>query len=229
MEPIFVIAITLVSITLLKIIFKISTKKVEPLKEDKDLEKLTDKFPENIKIAEEMLQMLGNKTVKIEQAQSTQTNLYIAVSNKILIADMKNNYARIQTIAHECLHSIQDRRLLLFNFIFSNIIIVYWLTISILTATHVITNISPFAFALVLMAMVKLAVRGFLETDAMTKARYLAEKYIDNKKILNKNEKEKLLAKYDKINALGVPFTIVYIMLGSLLGIFVFGLIALIV
>ena len=45
----------------------------------------------------------------------------------------------------------------------------------------------------------------------------------------NKNEKEKLLAKYDKINALGVPFTIVYIMLGSLLGIFVFGLIALIV
>ena len=79
------------------------------------------------------------------------------------------------------------------------------------------------------MAMVKLAVRGFLETDAMTKARYLAEKYIDNKKILNKNEKEKLLAKYDKINALGVPFTIVYIMLGSLLGIFVFGLIALIV
>jgi len=142
---------------------------------------------------------------------------------------MKNNYARIQTIAHECLHSIQDKRLLLFNFIFSNIIIVYWLTISILTATHVITNISPFAFALVLMAMVKLAVRGFLETDAMTKARYLAEKYIDNKKILNKNEKEKLLAKYDKINALGVPFTIVYIMLGSLLGIFVFGLIALIV
>lgn len=104
MEPIFVIAITLVSITLLKIIFKISTKKVEPLKEDKDLEKLTDKFPENIKIAEEMLQMLGNKTVKIEQAQSTQTNLYIAVSNKILIADMKNNYARIQNIAHECLH-----------------------------------------------------------------------------------------------------------------------------
>ena len=127
MEPIFVIAITLVSITLLKIIFKISTKKVEPLKEDKDLEKLTDKFPENIKIAEEMLQMLGNKTVKIEQAQSTQTNLYIAVSNKILIADMKNNYARIQTIAHECLHSVQDRRLLLFNFIFSNLIFIYTL------------------------------------------------------------------------------------------------------
>ena len=188
MEPIFVIAITLVSITLLKIIFKISTKKVEPLKEDKDLEKLTDKFPENIKIAEEMLQMLGNKTVKIEQAQSTQTNLYIAVSNKILIADMKNNYARIQTIAHECLHSVQDRRLLLFNFIFSNITILYWLTITILTITGIITNIAEPTFILLLLATIKLAVRGFLEIDAITKAKYLAKEYMESKKLLSKQE-----------------------------------------
>lgn len=228
MEPIFIVAATLVCMVLLKVVFKINIKKAEPLKEDKELEALTDKFPENIDIAKEMLEMLDNKNVKIEEGKSTETSLYIAITNKILIADMKNNYARIQTIAHECLHSIQDRSLLLFNFIFSNIIIVYWLVISILTATHVITNIAPFAFALVLMAMVKLAVRGFLETDAMTKARYLAEKYIDSKKILNQNEKEKLLAKYDKINALGVPYTIVYIMLGSLIGILVFGLIALI-
>lgn len=228
MEPIFIVATTLVCMVLLKVVFKINIKKAEPLKEDKELEALTDKFPENIDIAKEMLEMLDNKNVKIEEGKSTETSLYIAITNKILIADMKNNYARIQTIAHECLHSIQDRSLLLFNFIFSNIIIVYWLAISILTATHVITNIAPFAFALVLMAMVKLAVRGFLETDAMTKARYLSEKYIDSKKILNQNEKEKLLAKYDKINALGVPYTIVYIMLGSLIGILVFGLIALI-
>lgn len=228
MEPIFIVATTLVCMVLLKVVFKINIKKAEPLKEDKELEALTDKFPENIDIAKEMLEMLDNKNVKIEEGKSTETSLYIAITNKILIADMKNNYARIQTIAHECLHSIQDRSLLLFNFIFSNIIIIYWLVISILTATHVITNIAPFAFALVLMAMVKLAVRGFLETDAMTKARYLAEKYIDSKKILNQNEKEKLLAKYDKINALGVPYTIVYIMLGSLIGILVFGLIALI-
>ena len=228
MEPIFIVAATLVCMVLLKVVFKINIKKAEPLKEDKELEALTDKFPENIDIAKEMLEMLDNKNVKIEEGKSTETSLYIAITNKILIADMKNNYARIQTIAHECLHSIQDRSLLLFNFIFSNIIIIYWLAISILTATHVITNIAPFAFALVLMAMVKLAVRGFLETDAMTKARYLAEKYIDSKKILNQNEKEKLLAKYDKINALGVPYTIVYIMLGSLIGILVFGLIALI-
>ena len=65
-----------------------------------------------------MLKMLDNKNVKIEEAKDTGTSLYIAVTNKISIADMKNNYARIQTIAHECIHSCQDRRLLLFNFIF---------------------------------------------------------------------------------------------------------------
>ena len=228
MEPIFVIAITLVSITLLKIIFKISTKKVEPLKEDKDLEKLTDKFPENIKIAEEMLQMLGNKTVKIEQAQSTQTNLYIAVTNKILIADMKNNYARIQTIAHECLHSVQDRRLLLFNFIFSNITILYWLTITILTITGIITNIAEPTFILLLLATIKLAVRGFLEIDAITKAKYLAKEYMENKKILSKQEINSILDKYEQITKISGPFTIANILIGSFVGMLVYSTIALI-
>ena len=113
MEPIFIVATTLVCMVLLKVVFKVNKKKAEPLKEDKELETLTDRFPENIDIAKEMLEMLDNKNVKIEEGKSTETSLYIAITNKILIADMKNNYARIQTIAHECLHSIQDKRLLL--------------------------------------------------------------------------------------------------------------------
>lgn len=229
MEFVIILIISILLIITLGILFDYNRKKIKSLGKNEKLDNIAKKYPSNIEICKYILKKLNNESVKIEENKDTEASLYIAITNKISIANISKSYTRIQTIAHECLHSIQDKRLLLFNFIFSNIIIVYWLTISILTATHVITNISPFAFALVLMAMVKLAVRGFLETDAMTKARYLAEKYIDNKKILNKNEKEKLLAKYDKINALGVPFTIVYIMLGSLLGIFVFGLIALIV
>ena len=53
---------------------------------------------------------------------------------------MKNNYARIQTIAHECLHSCQDRTLLMFNFIFSNINMIYFFVISILTLFKIINN-----------------------------------------------------------------------------------------
>lgn len=228
MEPMFVLAIVLVSIVLLKIIFKLDIKKAETLTENKELEKLTDKFPENVEVAKEMLKMLKNEKVKIEEAKNTQTSLYIVVTDKILIADMKNNYGRLQTIAHECLHSVQDRRLLLFNFIFSNILILYWLIICILTIANVITNISMPIFALLLMATIKLIVRGFLETDAMTKSKYLAKEYIESKNILTKEETNSLLEKYEEINKQGVPFTLVHILSGSFLGILMYALIALI-
>lgn len=229
MDSIIIIALVLVTIVLLKIIFKINIKKIEPLKENKHLEGLTDKFPENIQVAKEMLAMLGNDKVEIEQAQNTQTSLYIALTDKISIADMKNNYARIQTIAHECLHSIQDRRLLLFNFIFSNIVILYWLTISILTFTKVIQNTSVVIFVLLLFAIIKFAVRGFLEADAMIKARYLAEKYIRTKGIISADETDQLLEKYDEINKIGVPFTLVQILTSSLTWILIYAFISLLI
>ena len=127
MENIVYVVLFIITIILFKIIFKISIKKAKSLKENKEAEKITNKFPGNVEIAKEMLSLLGNESVKIEEAKDTETSLYIAITNKISIADMKNNYARIQTIAHECLHSCQDRTLLLFNFIFSNLNIIYFL------------------------------------------------------------------------------------------------------
>ncbi len=192
------------------------------------MQTVTDKFPENIEIAKEMLEMLDNKDVKIEEAKDTKTSLYIAITNKISIADLKDNYARIQTIAHECLHSVQDRRLLLFNFIFSNIIILYWLTISILTAIHVITNIAIPVFVLLLMATIKLAIRGFLETDAIIKSKYLSKEYMESKNILTEKEIISIIEKYDEINKIAVPFTILRILSASLISIFIYATIALI-
>ena len=228
MEPIAVIAFILASTVLLKIAFSIDTKEVEPLKENKDLEILTNKLPENTQIAKEMLEILGNQTVKVEVSKNSKTSLYIAITNKISIADIKNNYARIQTIAHECLHSVQDRRLLLFNFIFSNIIILYWLTISILTAIHVITNIAIPVFVLLLMATIKLAIRGFLETDAIIKSKYLSKEYMESKNILTEKEIISIIEKYDEINKIAVPFTILRILSASLISIFIYATIALI-
>ena len=69
MESIVVIALILFMIILFKIVFKIDLKKVEPLKENKELQKLTDKYPENVQIAKEILKMLGNETVKIKEAK----------------------------------------------------------------------------------------------------------------------------------------------------------------
>ena len=201
-------------------------KKAKELNEDKKLEELTDRFPENIEIAKEMLEMLNNKDVTIEEAKNTSTSLYIVATNKILIADLKNNYARIQTIAHECLHSIQDKTLLLFNFIFSNISILYFIIISILTACGIIKNTMIQIFILTIFALIKLLIRGYLEIDAMTKAKYLAGEYIDKKKLLSEDEKEELLNKYEEINKQGIPFTLFYILSNSFLGIIIYSIIS---
>ena len=228
MESIVVIALILFMIILFKIVFKIDLKKVEPLKENKELQKLTDKFPENVQIAKEILKMLGNETVKIKEAKNTQTSLYIAATDTISIADMKENYARIQTIAHECMHSVQDRRLLLFNFIFSNINILYLLTIIVLTIIGVIQNTALQIIILTMLAIIKFAVRGFLEIDALTKSKYTAKEYMESKNILTKEEITKIIEKKDEINKLGIPFTVVHILTSSLLGILIYAIISII-
>lgn len=196
------------AIILFKILFKINLKNMKDKQENKELEKITDKFPENIEIAEEMLEMLDNKNVKIEEAKNTGTSLYIAITNKISIADMKNNYARIQTIAHECIHSCQDRRLLLFNFIYSNINIIYFIIISIFTILKIINNQMLQIAILMLFTLIEFSIRSFLEIDAMTKAKYLAKEYMEKRKLCTEEEKNKLIKEYENINKIGIPFVI---------------------
>lgn len=208
MEIIYFLILIILAIILFKIIFKINIKKMKEKKENKELEEITDKFPQNVEVAKTMLEMLDNNSVKIEEAKNTETSLYIAVTNKISIADMKKNYARIQTIAHECIHSCQDRRLLLFNFIFSNINIIYFIIISILTILKVISNQNLQIEILMLFTLIEFSVRSFLEIDAMTKAKYLAKEYMEKIKLCTEEEKNKLLKEYGNINKIGIPFVI---------------------
>lgn len=228
MEYIICLILLIVTIILFGFIFKINTKKMKTLNENKEKEKITDKFPENIQIAEEMLEILENKTVKIEEAKDTSTSLYIAVTNKISIADMKNNYARIQTIAHECIHSIQDRTILLFNFIFSNIHILYFIAVLILTILNKVNNIMLQIFILMLLMFIKFVVRSFLEIDAMTRAKFLAKDYMQLKKLCSENEIKELVEEYDKINKVGIPFTIYYLLANEFLKIIAYIIIAMI-
>ncbi|MBQ3145801.1 MAG: zinc metallopeptidase [Clostridia bacterium] len=229
MENIIYIILISLTIVLFKIIFKINLKKAKEIQQNKELEKITDKFPENIQIAQEMLEMLDNKGVKVEQAKNTETSLYIAVTNKISIADMKNNYARIQTIAHECLHSCQDRTLLLFNFIFSNINMIYFFIITVLTLFKVINNQMLQIAILMLFTLIQFAVRSFLEIDAMTKSKFLAKEYMEKKKLCSNEEIEKLLKQYDKINKIGIPFVIDNLLTNGLIRIVIYTIITIIV
>ena len=229
MGEIICLIICALTIVLLTFIFKINVKKAKELENNKNVQIITDKFPENIDIAKEMLEMLNNKNVKIEQAKNTKTSLYIAFTNKISIADLKDNYGRIQTIAHECIHSMHDRTLLLFNFIFSNISIIYFALAIILTLCKVYTNTMLQVFILTMFTLINFSVRAYLEIDAMTKSRYLAEKYMNQKNLCTKDEQEKLLKEYDKINKVGIPFTLYYLLTNSLIRIMLYIVIAIII
>lgn len=229
MENVIYIILLSLAIILFKFVFKINFKKAKALQENKELEKITDKFPENIEVAKEMLDMLGNNGVKIEEAKDTDTSLYIAITNKISIADMKNNYARLQTIAHECLHSCQDRTMLLFNFIFSNINIIYFFVISVLTILKVINNQMLQVAILMLFTLIQFSVRSFLEIDAMTRAKFLAKEYMEKKNLCTNNEKELVLNEYDKINKIGIPFVVDNLLTSGLIRVLIYTIIAVIV
>jgi len=165
MEIIFIlimsVTILLILIMLLKSILK-SMKLIKQIGEDVELNKITNSLPENEQICKEMLSMLNNENVKIKVGnEGAQASLYVVASNSIFIANIKNTFTRVQTIAHECLHSIQDKKMLWFNFIFSNIYILYFVIITIIALFNKLKYSNIFAIILVMMSMLLYFVRSF--------------------------------------------------------------------
>lgn len=204
MEFIIIGIIILISKILLQYIFDYSRKQLEHIGEDKELDELAKAYPSNLEMCKEYLKKLKNEKVKIEENKGAEANLYIAVTDKILIANIQNSYTRIQTIAHECLHSVQNRKLLLFNFIFSNIYLIYFIVVCALLIFRVLPYKMMFLVIFLILSMIYYMVRVYLENDAMIKARYLAKEYLEEKKISSPKEIEKLVAGFDKINSMGI-------------------------
>ena len=132
MEFIIILVVLTLIYIFLKIVFSVKIKKLKQFEKDEYLDKVVSKYPENTQICEEILKKVNNNTVKIEENPNANTTLYLVMSNKIFIANLNKSYTRIQTIAHECLHSIQDKKILWSNFLFSNIYLIYFITITIL-------------------------------------------------------------------------------------------------
>ena len=85
-----------------------------------------------MEICKEILKKMENEKTQIEENIESDSTLYIALQDKIYLGNMHGSFTRIQTIAHECLHSVQDKKLLYFNFIYTNIYLIYFITITIL-------------------------------------------------------------------------------------------------
>lgn len=228
MEFIVIIIISLMSIIILAYIFNYNIKKIKQIGEDKKLDELSKKYPSNIELCKKYLKKLKNEKVQIEEQNEAKASLYIFITNKIIIANIQNTYTRIQTIAHECLHSIQDKKILAFNFIFSNIYLLYFLIISILAIFKLLPNEIMYLSILLILSLIYYMVRIYLENDAMIKARYLAKEYLEDEKISSKEEIEKFVAGFDKINEVGIKCVNYNFFMNIMIKVLIFSIICLI-
>ena len=209
MEYIIAIIVSLAFLLILKFAWNIKIKDIKKLKEigfNKKLNEIANKLPENKQICETILKKLNNESVDIKESDN-ESSFYFVLNNSILIANIRNTFTRVQTICHECLHSIQNKRTLLFNFFFSNIYFIYFFVICILTILKL--NFYPMLhlFILTILGFIYYSVRSSLEMDAMTKAKPLTKEYIQEEGTLNKEEQELILKNCEEINKIGIPLT----------------------
>jgi len=225
LEEVFMELVIIISLIIFLFVLKIGLdiklkdlKRIKELGYDEKLKELTNKLPDNIEICKDMLKIIKNDETKIEESkdEKSTTSLYIAMSNKILIGNIKNTFTSIQTIAHECIHSKQSKVMQKFNFIISNIIgIIYVILIAIILFNKFE---NPIIFGILLIAYLllgisRLIVRSYLEIDAMMNAKYLAKDYMESKGILLQDEIQNIIDGYDEINSVGIKFYIFVLIL----------------
>ena len=228
MEYFITIIICIAVAIALKFAWSIKIKDIKTLKEvgyDSSFSEITNKLPENQEICKAILKKLKNEQVTIKEEENNTASLYIAINNTIMIANIKNTFSRVQTIAHECLHSIQNRRILLFNFFFSNIYFLYFFAICILKILKILNFSMLHIFILIIFGFIYYAIRSYLEIDAMTKAEFLAKEYMEEEKRLSQEEIAIIAEKNKQVTEIGIKLTNYQLILNCFLKIVIFAVI----
>lgn len=219
MNLIIIIMLLAVALLVLAKVYDINMRKLKQFVEyeEKKFNKLIEGYPSNIEICKYILNKLNNSTVKILEDKEAKTSMYIALSDKIIIADVKNSYTRIQTIAHECLHSVQKRKMQVFNFIYSNIYLLYFVIVTILAILNKLQDSMLYIAIMILFSYIYYFVRSYLENDAMIKAKYLAKEFMEEVKISSDEEIDKIIKSYEKLNDIGIKTVNYQLMLETLI------------
>ena len=195
-----IIIIAIIAIIIIYSMMKMNIKELEKIALNSELNEIAKKYPKNTEICKSLLEKIGNKTTKIEENESSESTLYIAMQDKISIGNTHESFTRIQTIAHECLHSIQDRKMLIFNFIYSNLYLIYFAIICFLVIIKKLPNEMLYSNIFLILSFIYYVVRVFLENDAMIKAQYLAKEYMEEQGNATKGEIEKLVDGFEQLN-----------------------------
>ena len=204
MEYVCIIVISAVILLVVSIVLGTSLKRLNLVIQDEKINQIANRYPDNIEICRDILKKLNNEKVTIEEDKKVKNSLYIAITDKIVIANTNDNFTRIQTIAHECLHSIQNRKLLLFNYIYSNIYLLFFYVLIIVAFLKLLTFKMLVLSIFLIMSFIYYVIRTYLENDAMIKAKYVAKEYMEEKNICDKNEIDCVIKGFDEVNNIGI-------------------------
>lgn len=229
MEYVIISVILIIIAILLKFALDIKIKDIKNLKKlafDKRKNEILNKLPENEEIAKTILNSLNNNHTKIKQSYNSKdtTSVYVVLTDSIIIANIKNTFTRVQTIAHECIHSMQNKNILLFNFIFTNLYNLFFIVLIILKLFSII-NSMIWLILFILAGTIYYVVRAYLETDAMIKAKYVAKEYMQESNLVKSSEIEEIITGYDKINKTGIKLYLYRLILEVLIRTFIFSII----
>ena len=229
MEYIVISIILVIIAVIIKFALNIKIKYIKRLKDlafDKEKNAILNKLPENEEIAREVLNNLKNSHTKVKKSDNPKdtTSVYVVLTDSIIIANIKNTFTRVQTIAHECIHSVQDKAVLWFNFIYTNLYNLFFIILIILKLFNAINGMI-WLVTLVFSGLIYYIVRAYLESEAMVKAKYVAKEYMEKSKLITDKEIEVIITGYDDINAIGIKMYLYRLFLEVLVRTFIFSII----
>lgn len=144
-------------------------------------------------LAKEILTLLNNNHTKVKEVSDINGNYYNYIADTIYMTTNMDNIkkerldetnlfcAKLVTICHECIHSIQSKVLHILNILLSNLSII----ISVVAIILMISFNKPTWYIVFGVAIVFLStmIRLVLEIDAIYGSLNLAEKVVNNLKI----------------------------------------------
>lgn len=190
------IYLLIICITLFAVLFKLYIGKNMKISE-KDLIQIKV-IEDNISVCKEMLHLLKNNHTNVEYNKDEKSNLsyYNHTKDVIILKNDNKSGSRITQIAHECIHTTQEKSYLKANKFFSNLQMLYFI-IALISMFYIETTELLLISIQLLILLGTLFVKVVIEGDASYRSVKLAEEYLESK--INKEEKEQYIKESSKL------------------------------
>lgn len=178
------------------------------------MEKILQKSHEDI--CKDILNMVDNKKVIVELEEKSKTSLYVFLNDTIYISNKtdnkrskdEQNKSKVLVIAHECAHSIQPKLLHIANFIASNLEMILFTIVLIVSIFF--KKYEWLVNTYVTVSIFAIFVRWYLEINATVNSVKITSKYMSQSGI--SKDKVKGLFRYYKRELLkALPLFISYL------------------